>query len=81
MSEPSTPPSNPLNMPVALLLAGLNSLPTLIELFETLAADAKRTGRLSDQESADLEAAIKNLNDAKAKPSWWLTDEERAAQG
>jgi hypothetical protein len=53
----------------------------LIQLFETLAADAKRTGRLSDQENADLEAAIKNLSDAKAKPSWWLTDEERAAQG
>ena len=66
-------------MPVALILAGLNSLPTLIQVFESLAADAKRSGRLTDQEDADLAASIKNLSDAKAKPSWWLTDEERAA--
>ena len=66
-------------MPVALILAGLQSLPTIIQLYETLAGDAKRSGRLSDQEDADLTAAINALQDAKTKPSYWLTDEERAA--
>lgn len=67
------------NMPVALILQGLQSLPTLIQFYETLAGDAKRSGRLTDQESADLTAAINALQDAKTKPSWWLTDEERGA--